>query len=53
MVDPTQPKALVPKPLLAVRQLVASDLPALLALYTHLHAHDEPLPAAEVLARTW
>ena len=53
MVDPTQPKALVPKPLLAVRQLVASDLPALLALYTHLHAQDEPPPAAEVVARTW
>ena len=32
-------------PSLAIRPLVAQDLPALLALYKHLHRQDDPLPS--------
>ena len=37
---------------LDVRTLELGDLDALLVLYEHLHAHDDPLPREEAL-RTW
>lgn len=36
-----------------IRPLAAADLPQLLALYTHLHADDDPLPVAEVVDVVW
>ncbi|KAF1045183.1 GNAT family N-acetyltransferase [Xylophilus sp.] len=39
--------------LLAIRRLRQGDLDALLALYTHLHAQDDPLPARSVVEGVW
>lgn len=36
-----------------IRPLHTPDLDALLALYTHLHATDEPLPARQVVEASW
>ncbi len=38
---------------LKIRPLEAGDLGALLALYTHLHRADDPLPGEEVVAGVW
>lgn len=38
---------------LEIRELGTGDLDALLALYAHLHEHDDPLPPRERLAREW
>jgi GNAT superfamily N-acetyltransferase len=38
---------------LEIRELVAADLDALLALYRHLHAEDDPLPARPELETLW
>lgn len=38
---------------LAIRELARDDLDALLALYRHLHAHDDAPPGAVELARLW
>lgn len=36
-----------------IRPIAAAELPQLLALYAHLHADDDPLPAAEVVDAVW
>lgn len=36
-----------------IRELTLSDLEALLALYTHLHETDTPLPESEELESIW
>lgn len=36
-----------------IQTLEASALPALLALYQHLHLSDEPLPAPDVVNAVW
>lgn len=38
---------------LKIRPLEAGDLGALLALYTHLHRSDDPLPGEEVVQAAW
>mgnify|MGYP000920874587 CR=1 FL=1 len=40
-------------PPFAIRPLAASDLAALLALYTHLHAADDPLPPQPEVQAIW
>lgn len=40
-------------PPLEIRLLQAQDLPALLALYTHLHMADDPLPPEPVQRSVW
>lgn len=40
-------------PALAIRPLVAQDLDALLALYTHLHTQDDPLPPQAEVQHIW
>ena len=40
-------------PSLAIRPLVAQDLPALLALYKHLHRQDDPLPSPAQVQAVW
>jgi GNAT superfamily N-acetyltransferase len=36
-----------------IRSIHADDLPALLALYSHLHEQDEPLPESPVIEAVW
>ena len=36
-----------------IRQLTSSELPALLELYTHLHAADDPLPDRTAVEGVW
>jgi GNAT superfamily N-acetyltransferase len=36
-----------------IRHTEPNELPALLALYEHLHAADEPLPDAATMQRVW
>lgn len=36
-----------------IRELQSADLDALLGLYTHLHAHDLPLPERHVVEAVW
>ena len=36
-----------------IRDLAAHELPDLLALYRHLHATDDPLPAPDVIEAVW
>lgn len=36
-----------------IRALASHDLPALLALYPHLHPADDPLPAPAVVQAVW
>ena len=36
-----------------LRLIREHELPALLALYRHLHEQDDPLPADEVVQATW
>ena len=36
-----------------IRQISESELPALLALYSHLHASDDPLPDEAHVAAVW
>jgi GNAT superfamily N-acetyltransferase len=36
-----------------IRELQTHELDALLALYAHLHAHDDPLPPAAVVQAVW
>jgi len=36
-----------------IRELSKSDLPILMALYRHLHASDDPLPAQDVVQGVW
>lgn len=36
-----------------IRPIAAAELPQLLALYAHLHADDDPLPAAAVVDAVW
>ena len=36
-----------------IRELRAEDLAPLLGLYTHLHAHDDPLPSAPEVQAVW
>lgn len=36
-----------------IRTLTTEDLPALLALYAHLHSSDDPLPPAPVVQSVW
>ncbi|MEG2045926.1 MAG: GNAT family N-acetyltransferase [Comamonas sp.] len=43
----------MPSPSVIVRSIAAAELPQLLALYAHLHADDDPLPAAEVVDAVW
>lgn len=38
---------------LQIRELTETDLDALLALYRHLHAQDDPLPARPELEALW
>jgi len=38
---------------LNIRELRAEDLAPLLGLYTHLHAHDDPLPPASEVQAVW
>lgn len=38
---------------LSIRPITDHDLPALLELYRHLHAADEPLPDEPTLHRVW
>lgn len=36
-----------------IRELTESELPALLELYKHLHATDDPLPSQGEAGRVW
>jgi len=36
-----------------IRELIQSDLPALLALYAYLHATDDPLPSQDEVRAVW
>ena len=36
-----------------IRELTTSELPALLELYKHLHATDDPLPSQDEVDRVW
>jgi GNAT superfamily N-acetyltransferase len=38
---------------MSIRELTEHDLPALLALYAHLHDSDLPLPPAPIVASVW
>ena len=36
-----------------IRELAENELDKLLSLYSHLHAFDDPLPEAAVVAGVW
>jgi GNAT superfamily N-acetyltransferase len=38
---------------LQIRKVRSDELPALLKLYEHMHAEDEPLPDAAMVRRVW